>query len=175
MTKAKVREKYRGLSPQELIDKAYELGFNFENKSFSCSQSGIAALHELLDIDDTLVKAATCLSGGTAEQFMGSCGALVGGLMVIGSLIGRPVEKMSYEKEIKSNVDALFASETSTRVTVAIRTPDNTPIIHVQWEGAEEYSNRPADTLEVIDPDILESAGQAISNALMTLGREVNY
>lgn len=30
MTKAKVREKYRGLSRQELLDKAYELGFNFE-------------------------------------------------------------------------------------------------------------------------------------------------
>ena len=30
MVKAKVREKYRGLSRQELLDKAYELGFNFE-------------------------------------------------------------------------------------------------------------------------------------------------
>lgn len=30
MTKAKVREKYRGLSRQELLDKAYELAFNFE-------------------------------------------------------------------------------------------------------------------------------------------------
>ena len=49
MIKAKVREKYRGLSRQELLDKAYELGFNFEKNSFSCSQSVVAAIHELLD------------------------------------------------------------------------------------------------------------------------------
>jgi len=110
MTKAKVREKYRGLSRQELIDKAYELGFNFENKSYSCSQSTVAALHELLDIDDVLVKAATSLSGGTAEQFMGSCGALTGGLMVIGRFFGRPLENISYQETKRANVDALFDS-----------------------------------------------------------------
>ena len=76
MTKAKVREKYQGLSPQELLDKAYELGFNFEKNSYSCSQSTVAAIHELLDIDDVVVKVATSLSGGSAEQFSGTCGVL---------------------------------------------------------------------------------------------------
>ena len=118
MTTAEVREKYRGLSPQELIDKAYELGFNFESKSFSCSQSKVAALHELLDIDDTLVKASTSLSGGTAEQFMGSCGALTGGLMVIGHFFGRPLENISYQEQIQANVDALFVSFPITQALV---------------------------------------------------------
>jgi len=118
MTKAKVREKYRGLSSQELIDKAYELGFNFENKSFSCSQSGVAAIHELLEIDDLVVKVATSLSGGTAEQFMGTCGALSGGLIVISYFFGRPAEKMSYETEIKTNVEALFGSFPITQTLV---------------------------------------------------------
>jgi len=110
MTKAKLREKYRGLSRQELLDKAYELGFNFEKNSYSCSQSTVAAIHELLDIDDMVVKVATSLSGGTAEQFSGTCGALSGGLIALGYFFGRPVEKLSYQERIQDNVDALFAT-----------------------------------------------------------------
>ncbi|UCC90582.1 MAG: C_GCAxxG_C_C family protein [Dehalococcoidia bacterium] len=110
MTKVKVREKYRGLSRQELLDKAYELGFNFEKNSFSCSQSTVAAIHELLEMDDVVVKVATSLSGGTAEQFSGTCGPLAGGLIVLGYFFGRPVEKLSYQECTKDNVDALLAS-----------------------------------------------------------------
>jgi len=110
MTKSKVREKYQGLSRQELLDKAYELGFNLEKNNYSCSQSTVAAIHELLDIDDVVVKVATSLSGGTAEQFTGTCGSLVGGLMVLGYFFGRPAEKLSpYEKK-QPNIDALFAT-----------------------------------------------------------------
>jgi len=110
MTKAKVREKYRGLSRQELLDKAYELGFNFEKNSYSCSQSTVAAIHELVEMDDVVVKVATSLSGGSAEQFSGTCGALSGGLIALGYFFGRPVEKLSYQERIQDNVDALFAS-----------------------------------------------------------------
>ena len=110
MTKAKVREKYRGLSRQELLDKAYELAFNFEKNSYCCSQSTVAGLYELLGFDDVVVKVATPLSGGTAEQFSGTCSALAGGLMVLGYYFGRPAEKMSYQERIQANVDALFAS-----------------------------------------------------------------
>jgi C_GCAxxG_C_C family probable redox protein len=110
MVQAKIRDKYRGLSRQELLDKAYQLGFNFEKNNYSCSQSTVAAIHELLDIDDVVVKVATSLSGGTAEQFSGSCGSLVGGLMVLGYFFGRPAEKMSPDERKKSNIDALFVS-----------------------------------------------------------------
>jgi C_GCAxxG_C_C family probable redox protein len=110
MTKAKVREKYRGLSRQKLLDKAYELGFNFEKNSYNCSQSTVAAIYELLDIDDVVVKVATSLAGGTAEQFSGTCGSLSGGLIALGYFFGRPVEKMSYQECIQDNVDALSAT-----------------------------------------------------------------
>ena len=33
MIKATVRGKYKGLSHQELLDRAYELGFNYEKES----------------------------------------------------------------------------------------------------------------------------------------------
>jgi hypothetical protein len=56
------------LSREELLDKAYELWFNFEKYNYSCSQSVVATMHRLLEIDDSLVRAATALSGGTANQ-----------------------------------------------------------------------------------------------------------
>ena len=65
---------------------------------------------ELLDIDDMVVKVATSLSGGTAEQFSGTCGALSGGLIALAYFFGRPVEKLSYQERIQDNVDALFAT-----------------------------------------------------------------
>jgi len=107
VTKAKVREKYRGLSRQELLDKEYELGFNFEKNSYSCSQSTVASIHELLEMDDVVVKVATSLCGGSAEQFLGTCGALAGGIMALDYYFGRPVEKMSYQEHIQANTDAL--------------------------------------------------------------------
>lgn len=42
MIRAKVRKEYQGLSRQELLDKAYELGCNYEMNSQSCSQSTVA-------------------------------------------------------------------------------------------------------------------------------------
>ena len=107
MVKAKVREEYRGLSRQELLDKAYELGYNFTNNSHSCSQSTVAALHELLEIDDVVVRVATSLCGGSALQYLGTCGALSGGVIVVDYCFGRPAEKMSYQEHIQANIDAL--------------------------------------------------------------------
>jgi hypothetical protein len=110
MTKARLREKYRGISRQELINEAYELGANFEKYSGSCSQSTVAAIHELLEIDDVLVKAATSLCGGSAEQFLGTCGTLSGGIMVLDYFFGRPVEKLSYRDENEADEEALYAA-----------------------------------------------------------------
>lgn len=86
------------------------MAFNFEKNSYSCSQSVVAAIHELVEMDDVVVKVATSLSGGTAEQFAGTCGPLSGGLIVLGYFFGRPVEKLSYQECIQDNVDALLVS-----------------------------------------------------------------
>jgi len=110
MIKVKVREKYRGLSRQGLLDEAYELGSNFEKYSIGCSQSTVAALHELLNIEGVVVRVAGSLAGGTAMQFVGTCGALSGGVMILDYCFGRPPEKMSYQEEIKDNLDAYFAA-----------------------------------------------------------------
>jgi hypothetical protein len=118
LEKGKIREEYRGLSRDELLDKAYELGFNYEKYSFSCSQSVVAALYRLIEIDDVLVKVSMPLSGGTAEQFMGTCGSLSGGLMVLSYFIGRPVEKMSDTERNIGVSKPLFASLRTTKLLV---------------------------------------------------------
>jgi hypothetical protein len=83
MLKTKVKDKYQGLSRQELLDKVYDLGFNFEKYSESCSQTTAIALHEILDFDDVVVKVATSVCAGHAGEVIGTCGALIGGTMVL--------------------------------------------------------------------------------------------
>lgn len=101
MIRAKVRKKYQGLSRQELIDKAHELGYDFVKNSHSCSQSVLAAFHELLDIDTAVVRASTSSCGGQAVRMLGTCGALIGGTMALDYFFGRPIEDMSHTKEVK--------------------------------------------------------------------------
>jgi len=106
----KVREKYQSLSRQELQDKAYELGVNYERNSYSCSQSTVAALHEILGFEDEIVKVATSSCAGQALQTIGTCGALVGGTMVLDYYLGRPIENLSDREVIPANIDAALSS-----------------------------------------------------------------
>ena len=54
-----IAEKYRGLSREQLLEKAGELGVDFEKYSSSCSQCTVAALQEILGFEDVIVKVAT--------------------------------------------------------------------------------------------------------------------
>jgi C_GCAxxG_C_C family probable redox protein len=75
---------------QGLLDKAYELGFEYEKVYRGCSQCVIAAIQDTLDIrEDSVFKAATGLAGGGGLTGIGVCGGYVGGVMVISQLLGR--------------------------------------------------------------------------------------
>jgi hypothetical protein len=114
---AKVTEPYRGLSRDELLDKAYELGGAYEKNSYSCSQCMVAALHRILGFPDILVKAACSNAAGTAWQLMGTCGGLVGGIMVLDYYFGRPFEHMSDQEVIMDpNVGDLFVAQPIARL-----------------------------------------------------------
>ena len=110
MVKAKVREEYQNLSRQELLDKAYELGFNYQTYSGSCSQSVVAALNDVIGFDDILVKAATSSYAGQVRQCLGTCGALIGGTMVLDYFTGRPKENVSAKERIQFNADMLTSA-----------------------------------------------------------------
>ena len=105
--KALLRRKYAGLSMAELTDKAHELGFSFEKYSHSCSQSTVAAIHEILDIDDMVVRVATSSAGGQAGRVTGTCGALIGGTIVLDYFFGRPAGEMSHTDPAQANVASL--------------------------------------------------------------------
>jgi hypothetical protein len=49
------------------------------------------------------------------------------------------------------------------------------PQVGIRWEGWEEIGQMPSDTVEAVSAEKLEQAGEALSLALMTLGRETQY
>jgi hypothetical protein len=106
--KAKLREKYRGLSRQELLDKTYAQGAAYESISGSCSQCTAAALHEFLEINDAVVRAANSSCAGQALTVLGTCGGVIGGTMVLDYFLGRPVEAMSSEPSKKPNLESFI-------------------------------------------------------------------
>jgi len=77
-------------SKEQLLKKIYDLAFNYEAERGSCPQCVLAALFETLNIgDEATIKSADALAGGTALSTKGTCGALVGGLLAISSVVGR--------------------------------------------------------------------------------------
>lgn len=83
-------------------EKAYEAGKNYEKTYRGCSQCVIAALQDVFDIrDDAIFKAGTGLAGGAAMSCDGSCGAYVGAIMVLGSLLGRERDNFSDPEGIR--------------------------------------------------------------------------
>ena len=100
MDEAVLKEEYRGLNRQDLLNKAFDLGWSFGLNSGSCSQSVVAALQEMLGFGDIIVKVATSSCGGQAIQIMGTCGGLIGGTMVLDYYFGRPLEDMSYKEQV---------------------------------------------------------------------------
>jgi C_GCAxxG_C_C family probable redox protein len=83
-------------SKDDILEKAYSLAFKYEAERGSCPQCVLAALHETLGVSDPkTIQAADAMAGGTSLSTEGTCGALVGGLLAIGSVVGRTYEDFS--------------------------------------------------------------------------------
>jgi len=77
-------------SREEILEEVYNLAFKYEAELGRCPQCVLAALMETLDVGDpSTIKASDALAGGTALSTEGTCGALVGGLLAISSIMGR--------------------------------------------------------------------------------------
>jgi len=86
-------------SKEQLLNKAYDLAFNYEAERGSCPQCVLAALFETLNIgDEATIKSADALAGGAALSTKGTCGALVGGLLAISSIVGREYDDFNAGK-----------------------------------------------------------------------------
>lgn len=88
-------------SKQEVIARAYQLGFDYEKGKHYCSQCVLAALQEVFPIrNDEVFQAAYGLHGGVGNSTNGSCGALSGAVMAISYLYGR--ERKEFEENISN-------------------------------------------------------------------------
>lgn len=90
---------------QELIDKAYKLGFEYERDYMGCAQCAFAALTDTFDKrnkeTDAIFQSMTALAGGGASQGDGSCGAYVGAVAFMGYLIGRSRDNFADPERIR--------------------------------------------------------------------------
>ena len=84
------------MDKEEILQKSYDLAFKYEAQRGSCPQCVVSALMKTINVGDPkTVQAADALAGGTALTTEGTCGALAGGLLAIGSVVGRSYEDFS--------------------------------------------------------------------------------
>ncbi len=94
----------------EILDRAFACGKSFEMKNGGCPQCTLAAIFEVLGVeDDAVFRAATALADGVGLTGDGHCGALSGGAIAIGYLFGR--EKKDFGDMMKLVPANLLAKE----------------------------------------------------------------
>ena len=75
---------------EELVEKAYKLGFEYEEFYRGCSQAALGAIYDTLNIhNDDIFKAATGFAGGGGLTGISVCGGYAAGVMAISQLLGR--------------------------------------------------------------------------------------
>jgi len=89
--------KIEKIGEKEIMQEVYQLGVELESTKYGCAQCTIAALQKAFEIENKDIFQAACpLSGGLGATTEGTCGALSGGVMILGYLWGR--NKEEFEK-----------------------------------------------------------------------------
>jgi C_GCAxxG_C_C family probable redox protein len=95
---------------EEIIERAYELGERYEKECTGCAQTTIAGIFDAIGIkNDDVFKSASGLADGVGLSGDGTCGALVGGAMVIGYVFGR--ERKDFKDMFKPMKSYLLSKE----------------------------------------------------------------
>ena len=93
---------------EDLLEKAYDLGFEYEKTYRGCSQCAIAAIHDTLNIrDDSVFKAGAGLAAGGGLTDIGVCGGYAGAVMVISQLLGRERSNFADPEKVRFKSFAL--------------------------------------------------------------------
>jgi C_GCAxxG_C_C family probable redox protein len=88
---------------QEMIDRAYALAYEYEQKYGSCPQCVLGAIQDVFGtVDDAVFKASHALAGGVGLSTGGTCGALSGGVLSLGSTYGRSRQDFAKGRFLKS-------------------------------------------------------------------------
>jgi C_GCAxxG_C_C family probable redox protein len=87
---------------EDLIQRAQQLGFEYERTYQGCGQCSIAALQDTFGIrNDDVFKAATAFAAGVGQAGDGCCGAYLGAAMTISSLRGRTRGDFSDPQDVR--------------------------------------------------------------------------
>jgi len=92
------------MEKEEILEKVYETAKAYELKNGNCAQCTIAAIFEVLGVEDEGVfRAATGLADGVGLTGDGHCGALSGGTMAISYFFGRDKKNFArFGKQMKA-------------------------------------------------------------------------
>jgi len=83
-----------------VMKNAFKLGFRYEKQYRGCAQCTLGALYELTGKrEDMMFQASTAFSGGMAISGDGSCGGYSGGILFLGTYVGRRLDKIDGDKE----------------------------------------------------------------------------
>jgi len=83
-----------------LMKDAFRFGFRYEKQYRGCAQCLLGALYELTGKRENMVfQASTAFSGGMAISGDGSCGGYSGGILFMGTYIGRRWDKIEGDKD----------------------------------------------------------------------------
>jgi C_GCAxxG_C_C family probable redox protein len=77
---------------QEIVEKAYRLGHQYEKQYGGCAQCTLAALQDAIPFlarDEGVFRGASSLDGGATPTGLQNCGSFTGAGMAIGYLCGR--------------------------------------------------------------------------------------
>lgn len=77
--------------PEDIIQKAYELGFKYEKINGGCARCTVAALQDavpFVTISEELFRGSTSVDGGATPTGIQSCGAFTGAGMIIAYTCG---------------------------------------------------------------------------------------
>ena len=97
-----IKEEYLSYSKGALMEKAYELGYNYEQLNYGCGQCVLASLQDIFGLDDAVFKSATALAAGLGLSCEGTCGAVTAGTLFLSYHIGRERNNFSDKNNIVS-------------------------------------------------------------------------
>jgi len=110
---------------EEILQKAYELGHEYEKKHKGCARCTVAALQDSIGFipeDNELFRTASCLDGGATPTKKASCGAFTGAGMIIGWTCGtQRFGDNAFPRELIHGVHDRFVEEYGSVICEIVR------------------------------------------------------
>jgi C_GCAxxG_C_C family probable redox protein len=86
----------------DIKEKAFQLGFEYEKTYYGCGQCVVAAMQDALDIpNEAVFKAASGFAGGIGLAGDSACGAYAGAVMVLSSILGRERDNFADPEKVR--------------------------------------------------------------------------